>query len=751
MAEFTAPMTPLFDAQSPDLRGERTLRLRRRVDKYFETSILLLVAAGFATLATTGALDFPSIVAVSMALLVRACLLLISRPLTIPQSWDAYFSFAYITFYAADYFLLSGSFVGATVHLVLFSMVVKIFAVRRDRDYLYLGVLAFLEVLAASVLTVDSVFIAAFVIFVALAILTFITFELKRSWDASVRGRILAITQSSERNRFGTAVSLTAGALAVIVAIIASGLFFFLPRVSAGYLGRFAPKNQLVSGFSEEVRLGQIGEIQQSNAVVMHVQISGDRTGGQELYWRGTALSLFDGRQWFNFLRKRMMPFVTASGYDLRSLQMEWREELGERRGRRPERLLHYRVLMEPIGTNVFFLAPTPASLDGNYREITMDAAGTVYNADQQRSIGIYEAVSDISRPNEDALRSAGTDYPPSVAVAYLQLPNIDRRVRRLAEEIAGPAKSPYEKAVAVERYLSTNFGYTLQLSKSVPEDPIADFLFERKQGHCEYFASAMAVMLRAVGIPARIVNGFRGGEFNRLTGSYILRARDAHSWVEVYFPGQGWVTFDPTPAGPGLGGAQGGIGLYIDAFREFWREWVVNYDFAHQRTLSTTAVAQGASALDNIGRWARARYFDMLYNGFKAHEAVAKSPGRFVFLAILLVVGVLLAVYAGRIRDMWRHWTLLRNPARKPEAAAAFFYRRMTEAAARGGWRKLPSQTPEEFVAAIADQSMRESVAVFTLHYQRARFADSVRDSVLLPGLLEQVTAIARKPRGNS
>jgi len=104
---------------------------------------------------------------------------------------------------------------------------------------------------------------------------------------------------------------------------------------------------------------------------------------------------------------------------------------------------------------------------------------------------------------------------------------------------------------LAIEIYLRTRFGYTLQLPRVLPHDPLANFLFERKQGHCEYFASAMAVMLRTLRIPSRVVNGFQTGEYNDLTSQYVVRASNAHSWVEAYFPGYGWVAFDPTPAAP--------------------------------------------------------------------------------------------------------------------------------------------------------------------------------------------------------
>ena len=113
-----------------------------------------------------------------------------------------------------------------------------------------------------------------------------------------------------------------------------------------------------------------------------------------------------------------------------------------------------------------------------------------------------------------------------------------------MAKQITASVDNNYDKAAAIERYLRTNFGYTLQLPRTVPHDPVANFLFDRKQGHCEYFASSMAIMLRTLGIPSRVVNGFRTGEFNDLTSQYLVRASNAHSWVEAYFPGYGWISF---------------------------------------------------------------------------------------------------------------------------------------------------------------------------------------------------------------
>ena len=114
----------------------------------------------------------------------------------------------------------------------------------------------------------------------------------------------------------------------------------------------------------------------------------------------------------------------------------------------------------------------------------------------------------------------------------------------------------------------------------------MGSFLFRSKSGYCEYFAAAMAVMLRTLNVPSRLVNGFQTGTYNRMGKDFVVRARDAHSWVEVYFTGYGWVPFDPTPADPHPV-LPGEWDDYIDTAALFWNEWVINYDFSHQVQLA--------------------------------------------------------------------------------------------------------------------------------------------------------------------
>src|SRR5262249_13749516 len=151
-------------------------------------------------------------------------------------------------------------------------------------------------------------------------------------------------------------------------------------------------------------------------------------------------------------------------------------------------------------------------------------------------------------------------------------------------------------------------------LSRRPTHDPLAEFLFERRQGHCEYFASSMAVFFRVLGIPSRVVNGFQTGEFNDVSGEYIVRASDAHSWVEAYFPGSGWVSFDPTPVAMGNSQARWNRALlYLDALHQFWREWVVNYDASHQTHLAMNAQTVAERLLRSTRQWYEVHYRKLL------------------------------------------------------------------------------------------------------------------------------------------
>jgi transglutaminase-like putative cysteine protease len=588
-------------------------------------------------------------------------------------------------------------------------------------------------VLAAAVLTVGGVFLFSFAAFLLIAVVTFVLMEMRHS----VAAEQVAQDPRAASPARTMAYALMAIAPALMLMILAGSflIFLLLPRISSRYMSAYSPTSDVSTGFTDHVELGRIGQIQQSSAVVMHIEIQNDLQGAYDLKWRGVALSDFDGRVWTNSYHQTLLRPGVDGSYRL-APRVDPRGAAAI-----AGRTIHYRVLMEPMGTNVFFLAEKPRSLRGNFRQVTADPGGAVYNLDLDHPISRYEAESELPVVDSEELRLAANTASVDLS-KYLYLPSLDSRISSLAEEITARAPSNYDKAAALEQYLSTHFGYTLQLPRTLPRDPLANFLFERKTGHCEYFASSMAVMLRSLRIPSRIVTGFRGGEFNDLTGQYLVRASDAHSWVEAYFPGSGWVSFDPTPAG-GVPARTGWsrLRLYADAAASFWREWIINYDINHQRALGKDAATNTRRFFDEALLWIQQKHHALLGWARRAHRQFTKFPARWLG-GILGLVGILIVLLnLRRMASALRNRGLRTHPERAPREAAALWYDQMVRRMAGLGWRKSPSQTPLDFVAAIQEATLQKKVARFTRAYESARFGKSVDDAQSLPGLFQEIT----------
>ena len=229
--------------------------------------------------------------------------------------------------------------------------------------------------------------------------------------------------------------------------------------------------------------------------------------------------------------------------------------------GERPAagRRFNYDVSFDDISTNALFFAGTPESVLRMQARSISRVEGGGYRLDRVPPPGFrYEAYSLL----EEIPETAPPQFPPPMLPLqsrerYLQLPTLDGRIPALARDWTLGLPTELERARAIERRLRKDFGYTLQLPSRELPDPLANFLFERRKGHCEYFASAMTVMLRAIGIPARLATGFQSGIYNPMTDLWLVRSSDAHTWVEGWIPGRGWSTFDPTPPDPNPPGAR--------------------------------------------------------------------------------------------------------------------------------------------------------------------------------------------------
>ena len=696
-------------------------------DRFFEFALLGLLASGFLAVVGSGFLDTPTTVITAAALFVRALIAAGLLRLDLPAGVVTAVTLAYVGFYPLDYFFISEAFIPSVVHLVFFVAVVKILTAQTNRDYLFLKVIAFLELLAACILSARVNFFGFLLLFLILGVATFASGEIRQS--ARKRG---AVARFSGR---GLSFRLTAVALFVSVAILAitAGLFFFLPRTARAAFQHLVSRRDHLAGFSNRVTLGDIGEIKRDNTPVMHVKMDHAEDRNLPLKWRGAALSEFDGRTWYNPPATPQMLRPDQAGLLILETDPPRRAEV---------RHISYAVHLGEMGGDALFFAGLPQylridspvfrnSLD-NFRVRLSDAHNIWYQVYSRLELAAPDnaAAIDFVEPLTREWRSV-----------YLQLPHVDPRVTELAYGIVKKEISPAAQARLVEKYLKTHYGYTLELPQFEPADPLAHFLFQRKKGHCEYFASSMAVLLRALGIPTRVVTGFQSGVYNPISGSQLIRSSDAHSWVEAWLPHRGWTTFDPTPPDPN--GQRLSVwtrlGFYADAAEVFWQDWVLNYNLDRQLQL--------ASRVGESSRHVGLNWFDeagpALARGY--HETSIFVLRYAVPLFGLAMLAVLLQLFG---RDGWRWWKsrqqVLKVQRGEAEASdATMLYHRMLKVLRKRGIEKPPWVTPFEFARVLQEPSVAMLVADFTAAYNELRFGGNSEAAGRIVTLLEQLEMV--------
>jgi transglutaminase-like putative cysteine protease len=726
---------------------------RRAIDYFVELSLFLFVSTGFVTAAATGKLDTPTVLLVAGALGLRSLAFLGLSRFSLSPSTVTRLTAGYFFFYLFDYFFISHAFVDATAHLVFFVLVMKVFSARVNRDYLYLVLLAFMQMLLAAILTIDTSFFVFFLVFLVFGIATFTSYEIRRSY----------LRASSPVEVEGTLMMRGLGLTSVFVSLgillVAGLIFFAIPRISTGYLSRFAPKTQNIAGFSDDVTLGELGEIKKTTLVVMRVRFRTEPPRLTQLRYRGVALTSFDGHRWHNTHGSTIIipgwNYAVAGASGSVALAQPGMLTFTLRRAdyAARRRWLSYTVLLEPISAEHLFLIPVAQNVMGRFRWLEKDANDSIILRDRTAAAMRYDAWSDIATPDLEQVRKDTGPYPDQVdgnpLAIYLQLPRLDPRIAALARQVTQGATNAYDRARLLEEHLRGNYGYTLDMPLT-GEDPLAGFLFTQKRGHCEYFASAMTVMLRTLGIAARIVNGFLPGEYNDISGMYVIRASDAHSWVEAYFPSHGWITFDPTPASGTAGSGFLRLSMWLDALQTFWLDWVVNYDFTRQSTL--------ARSLDRTSRRATAQTQDYLRGIYQAmvgrlrslHRRLIHDPALAALVLLVAALGLGAGLFGQPLLELLRrNAALVRSrTGRATSRDATLAYLRLLELLARRGYRKAPGMAPREFLPHVTDPRIAPLVHQFTGIYESARFGGSLELVPQLYGLLAQVRQSPRRPR---
>ncbi len=722
---------------------------------YFEALLLLLLASGFLTLAATGRLGWVWIGLGAGAMLLRGGLLARGVRPQVPARWLNLATLLYILFFAADLLLLGSSFIAASVHLVIFVAIFKLFSAERSRDYLYLCVLAFLEVLAATTLTVAAGFLIFFALFLLLLVATFVAYEMMRGEQAGGERARVGQHFSTRRVRRGLAgISL---AMALAIGILGASLFFLLPRLSFQYWNPLMAHNA-ISGFSNEVALGEVRNLQQSDQVVMHIRLLGPRAdsaaelaSARSILWRGRALNRFQGDRWLDTAR----PFVASTSFG--RLSFPARQYPGK-----PVQLMQYRVMMEPLGTGVLFLAPGVRAVLSPLKYLVVDSGQTIapmsLNLDTGTGGLAYTAISDLGRPPAAVLRRAGRRYPARIRRRYLQLPPaLDPQIPSLARRITarGPADA-WDRIQALRHYLRSHYRYTLR-GLPAGRDPLANFLFSSRAGDCEYFASALAILGRTLGIPTRVVTGFATGPYNRLSQEFLIRGRDAHAWVEAYFPQPSrfaanpglWIPLDATPpsSAPAFTGAWGRMQLLLDAAQTFWQDWIINYDFSHQVRLALQLRHQWSSRREvlfgSLRNWAGAWR--------RRLAAWWRHPSRGRSLHLLWLPGWLaLALALGYAVHLFRRRYPVRGGGARPaweRRQATAYYRRLQTLLRRAGYARTPALTASELAGLVRGARLQPAVTGFVHDYEAVRFGHDPSRLAALPRQLHEIHRLLRNP----
>jgi transglutaminase-like putative cysteine protease len=690
----------------------------KTVERFFEFSLLGMLASGYFAVATSGYLDLPTAVLTLAALCLRTLMAAGILEVQISGGLADVLALSFIAFYPLDYLYVSGAFLPATLHFVFFLLVCKVLTARSTRDFTYLKVLAALELLGAAILSTSLSFFAFLALFLLFAIASFTSGEVRASTQQQrsvVRGGLRAFPR-----RLGVlAVFLFAGILAMTAA-----LFFVLPRTARAALERFVPARYHLPGFANEVTLGQLGEIKQSSAAVMHVHKLYVGEGRLDVRWRGVALTQFDGKTWFN----------TAGGDEEIRVQSDHSVTLRPDHRVRPGERLAYTVQLSEIAPETLFFAGTPQWISINAPGLRVTRGGSVRVSNAGASGLRYNAVS-VLEDESSTPRTPPEPLSPFDRDDMLLLPEkLDVRIPRLAREIIEGAPTEDLKARAIEKYLRRNYGYTLQLLSAKVPDPLANFLFERRKGHCEYFASAMAVMLRTVGIPSRVVTGFASGVYNPLTGWQVVRASDAHSWVEGWIAGHGWRTFDPTPPDPaGIQSAfMARTALFFDAAEQFWQDWILSYDLERQISL--------ASRVQQSSRGAKLHWVEGAVAWF---SVAARSSAGYAPAAAGLIFVAIVAVLLGPGASRWLRGAIRVRRLKRGEGEASdatLLYQRMLALLERRGIQKPPWLTPYEFARVLPATELSPLVDDLTIAYVEFRFGGKRDAAPRMVQLLDQL-----------
>ena len=665
------------------------------------------------------------------------------------------------------------------IALVLFLVVFKLFHRRSNRDYLHIYILAFLLMLAAAAFAQSAAFLLGFLLYVLLTTWTLMLFHLRREMEENylVKHSSQAPSQKvgvhrilNSRRVVGAWFFVLTASVAFVIFAGALMTFMLVPRVGAGFvLGGPKPRRFLV-GFADEVTLGQSGFLSVDNrdvafrARLAHLAALGPRAREgalDQLYWRGTVYDTYDHGHWTRSRTPALATDLEPLGARLLVREPGFHPDaasVGDAPDVAPFPPLAnaIRQEIEIVGLQV----PVAFALDQPVAFELGDAQPGLGATSELRFVPRWSAEVALrlfaraaGRPDDDEGRTAGgaryvaysrdshasvtasaglpTDtLDPDLVRPYLSLPpELGARVRTLATDLTRAQPTAAGKMQAILDWLAKTHRYSLELKRRARgEDPIEDFLFEQSAGHCEYFATSAALLLRAAGVPTRYVNGFLGGEWNALGQHVTVRQNRAHAWTEAYLGRLGWVRVDATPP-IARDKTMSKLRELADSLELLWSRWVVSYDFAKQVELAR-------SFGQSLGLSSRPR------GQGGGLGAVARH--RQTLLSLLGLATVAWLAWRWRRRPAAPVSERLRSSSQET-AIGQLYEKALRRLAARGFSRRL-AETPREFLerARAAELGGLDVLSELTLLYERTRFGGVEAEGATVRALARRLSHLA-------
>lgn len=586
-------------------------------------------------------------------------------------------------------------------HFASLSQGLQLLDSRPRKSEFLLVTLSLFQVILASNLTDSLLFPPLLIVFVFSAVWTLLVHTLRsEAIEAGDPGAASqAITPGLRR------VTIFASAASIVLALV---FFVFLPRMRTSMLQTGFGRGSAVAGFSDQVELGEIGRIRSDRTVVLRVEtLEGEPPEVQDAYWRGLAFDSFDGRRWaITPSERRPQPGSVKFGIPI---------------GRGPDAAdLVQRIVREPVTGGVLFGAGLPRHVSGALVRLESDVNGGLYDPLQNDQRIRYTVDTESNPREEKSLARDRAASPVEGRGRYLTLPELSPGVRQLADFITEGETSDAGRARAIEAHLRSHGRYTdtpPPMGSETGASPIEDFLLRELAGHCEYFASGMAVLARQSGLPTRLVNGFAGGRVNPLGGFVELTRSDAHAWVEIHYEDAGWVRYDPTPPDLRL---EGMVSLSLmehvaaigSTLELWWFQRIVDFDSSDQ-----------VSALrSTFAAWRKFR-----------HPAEATDRDRQDLLADFRIEDAALskAIAGGALALALGGVLVVRSRRRRGLRTLPEMYGRALALLAREGVVRAKSETARGFaveVATATSPDAADAFSVITEAYLAERFGSANR-----------------------